>query len=87
MREPGWIDRDDREPASFTGLVVLQDGSRVPVTIVNISEGGCQLKCNETLPVAATVELHLDGQQIEAEVRWALPGLAGLRIKRGSNGL
>jgi len=80
MRLPGWIDRDDREPTSFTGAVVLPDGESIPVTIADVSSVGCRVECEGTLPIGAKVRLAVGGKSVAAHVRWALPGSAGLRL-------
>ena len=80
IRLPGWIDRDDREPTSFAGTVVLADGESVPVTIVDASSAGCRVECEGTLPIGAKVRLAVGGKSVAAHVRWALPGSAGLRL-------
>lgn len=81
MRLPGWIDRDDREPVSFTGAVVLPDGTAIPVIVTDVSSAGCRVQCDATLPIAKTVRLEVGGRSVDADVRWALPGMAGLRLK------
>jgi hypothetical protein len=81
MRLPGWIDRDGREPVAFPGSVVLPDGRAVPVTITDVSEAGCRIECEETLPIAATVGLEVAGRVFEGDVRWSLLGTAGLRMR------
>jgi hypothetical protein len=78
LRAPGWVDRDDREPASFSAEIVLSDGRHVPVTITNVSRQGCQIACDEILPIKARVELKLENESWPVEVRWALGGQAGL---------
>jgi hypothetical protein len=80
MRLPGWVEREEREAVSFSASVVLSDGRSVPVTIRDVSAGGCCVECDEALPIAQTVWLDLGDDSIEAEVRWALPGAAGLRL-------
>ena len=80
MRIPGWIDRDVREPVSFVGTVLLPDSQEVAVVVVDVSDVGCRLLCDASLPIASTVKLCLGGKSIDAEVRWALPDSAGLRL-------
>lgn len=80
MRMPGWIGRREREPVTLDGSVVLLTGRVVPVTIVDFSPGGFRVEAEETLPIAATVRLELDGAIANAQVRWALNGAAGLQI-------
>jgi hypothetical protein len=80
MRLPGWVEREEREPVSFGASVVLPDGRSVPVMIRDISANGCCVECDEALPVTETVRLDLGEDRFEAEVRWALPGAAGLQL-------
>jgi hypothetical protein len=80
MRVPGWVEREEREPVSLGATLVLPDGRSVPVVIRDISANGCCVECDETLPIAETVRLDLGGDSIEAEIRWALTGAAGLHL-------
>ena len=80
MRVPGWVEREERMPVSFGASIVLPDGRSVSVMIRDVSANGCCVECDETLPVAQTVRLDLGDDWIEGEVRWALPGAAGLRL-------
>jgi hypothetical protein len=82
MHLPGWIGRDDREPAALPGVIILADGSQIPVTITDVSDNGCRVDCTETLPIKTTVQLQVGSERLAAEVRWALPGAAGLQILR-----
>jgi hypothetical protein len=77
----GWIDRADRQNASYPAILVLAEGKRLPVTITNISKDGCQVECLETLPIGQSVRIELAGNiETDACVRWALLGRAGLRF-------
>jgi hypothetical protein len=49
--------------------------------IRDVSANGCCVECDEVLPVAQTVRLDLGEDSVEAEVRWALSGAAGLRLR------
>jgi hypothetical protein len=80
MRLPGWVEREERQPASFGASIALPDGRSVPVIIRDVSAHGCSVECDEALPIAQTVRLDLGDDSIEAEVRWALPGAAGLQL-------
>lgn len=79
-RLPGWTARHDREPVSMSATVVLRDGRSIPVTVVDMSPGGCRVECEETLPIAVTVRLEVGQGIANAQVRWALGGAAGLRL-------
>lgn len=86
MRVPGWVEREEREPVSFGGSVVLPDGRSFPVKIRDVSANGCCVECDEALPIAQIVRLDLEDDSIEAEVRWALPGAAGLQLTNRNAG-
>ena len=80
MRPPEWVEREEREPVSIGASIVLPDGRSVPATIRDVSANGCCVECDEVLPTAQTVRLKLGDDSIQAEVRWALSGAAGLRL-------
>lgn len=78
---PEWIDREERQPASYPSIVVLADGTRLPATIANVSSEGCQLECSALLPIGQIVRVETaGGNSAQASVRWAYPGRAGLRF-------
>ena len=82
MRVPGWIEREERKPVSIGASILLPDGRSFPVMIRDVSANGCCVECDEVLPVAQTVRLDMgEEDSIEAEVRWALSGAAGLRLR------
>lgn len=85
-RMPGWTDRDEREPALLAGALVLSSGERVPVTIRDISNDGCQVESDELIPIGDMVTLELTGEMsTEASVRWAVLGRAGLQFRHPVN--
>lgn len=85
-RMPGWTDRDEREPALLAGALVLSGGERVPVTIRDISNDGCQVESDELIPIGDMVTLELTGEMsTEASVRWAVLGRAGLQFRHPVN--
>lgn len=75
-----WTSRARRKPSAFTGTVVLSRGRVVPITVVDVSPDGCRVECEDTLPIAAIVQLEIGGALASAHVRWALPGEAGLQL-------
>jgi hypothetical protein len=77
---PGWVSRTDRADVLIkAGLRVA--GREVPVTIIDMSERGCKIRCLHTLPIGEIVELVIPAfQPNTASVRWSLPGIAGLRF-------
>ena len=79
VQVPGWIDRADREPVSVAASLVLTDRN-LPVQIINASADGCQIECEEMLPIGASVSLRLELVSFAATVRWAMLGKAGLKF-------
>ena len=77
-RKPGHVGRADRKPVVFDASVTLADGERVPITMANISDEGCQVEADRVLPIGALISLELDTATIKARVRWALGYSAGL---------
>ena len=86
MRLPNWVEREEREPVSLGAAIVLPDGRSVPVTIRDVSANGCCVECDEVLPVAQPVRLDLGEDSVQAEVRWALAGAAGLLVTNPAAG-
>jgi PilZ domain-containing protein len=76
-RTRAWIDRAERDQVSVAGSLVLP-GRSLPVRITNVSDNGCQIECDDTLPVGAAVSLRLEFVSIAATVRWSMVGRAGL---------
>jgi hypothetical protein len=74
-----WVNRPDRDPVSVAAVLVLA-GRKMAVEITNVSDDGCQVACQETLPIGAPVRLRLELVSIAATVRWSLAGKAGLRF-------
>jgi hypothetical protein len=76
----GCVPRDDRNPVSIEAAVRL-DGRSVPVTVINVSGSGCNVRCLEALPIGQVVQLEIPAFQPQpASVRWSLGGRAGLRF-------
>jgi len=79
-RMPGWISRADRAEVLISATLRV-NGQTVPITIVDISEGGCKVRCFRILPIGEIVQVVIPAfQPNTAMVRWSLPGLAGLRF-------
>jgi hypothetical protein len=56
-------------------------GRELPVTIIDMSNGGCKIRCLHILPIGEIVQLVIPAfQPNAATVRWSLPGMAGLRF-------
>ena len=79
-RSPGWISRPDRTDVMIKAALRIA-GRELPVTIIDMSDGGCKVRCLHILPIGEIVELVIPAfQPSAASVRWSLPGKAGLRF-------
>ena len=75
-------DRSKRRPVSLRGFVSLPDGSSESALILDLSYEGCAIQT--VLPLAAGQNVSLSLLRrgaIDAEVRWAADGKAGLVFK------
>lgn len=78
-RPEGWKKRNDRQQVDLQATVARLDGSSLGAKVSNISFEGCQLECDVVLQIGELVKLALPGLgEIGAQVRWALPGKAGV---------
>jgi len=76
----GWTTRADRRVVQIDARLRVS-GREIPVTIIDMSEHGCKIRCLHILPIGHIVELQIQGFQPNmACVRWSLPALAGLRF-------
>jgi hypothetical protein len=80
-REPGWIDRADRETLALAGRAVLADNREIRVKISNLSKHGCQVESDETLRIGDALRLEIEGMlEVMATIRWSMFGTAGVRF-------
>ena len=80
-RMPGWISREDRKSVQIGASILLSSGRQLPVTIVDMSFGGCKVRCLQILPIGEIVQLVIPAfHPNTASVRWSFPGKAGLRF-------
>ena len=79
--EEDWITRATREPTSVDASLALA-GRQISVLIINISEDGCCIQCDEALPIGSTVSIHVQLVTIAATVRWSFAGRTGLRFAK-----
>jgi hypothetical protein len=79
-RMPEWVERANRSPVQIAAALHLT-GRELPVTIIDMSEEGCKIRCLQILPIGQVVQLHITAFQPNvATVRWSLPGVAGLKF-------
>ena len=77
---PGCVGRAERTDV-FIKAALRVAGRDVPVTVIDMSEAGCKIRCLHILPIGEVVELVIPAfQPNAASVRWSLPGVAGLRF-------
>lgn len=73
--------RRERYPVQVAATVVVADGEPTPCILENISQDGCRLVTDGTLPIGAPVEIHEDRLgTLHGTIRWALLGEAGCRF-------
>lgn len=81
QRRPGWPERRDRRQVYVTAVAYLPDGTPIAVRLTDISYEGCQVETDAMLPIGEKLKLALPRLgDISAQVRWALPGKAGMRF-------
>ena len=80
-RLPGWISRVHRRSVHVEATVFLTTGQAVPVTIIDLSDSGCKVRCLHALPIGEIVQIEIPAfQPNAASVRWSIPGRAGLQF-------
>jgi hypothetical protein len=77
---PGCVSRAERTDVLIKAALLVA-GREVPVTVIDMSEAGCKIRCLQMLPIGEVVQLVIPAfQPNTASVRWSLPGVAGLRF-------
>lgn len=75
------VPRDVRRAVHIHGTIRTSSGQEVPVTVIDVSDSGCKVRCLRLLPIGDVVQLEIPAfGQKAASVRWWLPGRAGLRF-------
>lgn len=81
QRMQGWTGRTDRVPVAIEAKVELNDGSKLPVRVSNMSEEGCRVETDHMLRIGERLRISVPRLGVlDAQVRWALPGAAGTRF-------
>ena len=79
-RMPGCVSRAERTDVLIKAALLVA-GREVPVTIIDMSQAGCKIRCLHMLPIGEVVQLVIPAfQPNTASVRWSIPGVAGLRF-------
>lgn len=75
----GWLPRQARTAVHIPGIVRMSTGQAVPVTVIDVSDKGCKVRCLRLLPVGDVVQIEIPAFGLKAaSVRWWFPGRAGL---------
>lgn len=81
QRMHGWIGRKDRHEVEIDAVVHRNDGSKAPVKLSNFSDEGCRISSERDFLIGERVQIAIPRMgQLDAQVRWALPGSAGARF-------
>lgn len=79
---PDFVERRERRPVRMHGHIALEDGTTAEAVLVDLSYEGCSIETPAKLTVDQPVTLSvLRRGAIEAVVRWASDGKAGLHFK------
>ena len=77
----GWIGRRDRDEVAIDAVVHRDDGSKESVTLTNLSPDGCRIESNGDFRIGERLQIAIPRiGQLNAQIRWALPGSAGARF-------
>jgi PilZ domain-containing protein len=80
-RMHGWIGRKDRDDVAIDAVVHRDDGSENSVTLRNLSPDGCRIESDDDFRIGERLKIAIPTLgQLNAQVRWALPGSAGARF-------
>jgi PilZ domain len=81
QRVHGWVGRKDRHPVAIDAVVHRANGSKLPVTLTNLSDEGCRIEGTEEFRIGERLQIAIPRMgQVKAQVRWSLPGSAGAKF-------
>lgn len=81
QRMQGWIGRKDRDEVEIDAVVHRLDGSKAPVKLSNVSDEGCRIESERDFRIGERLQIAIPQMgQVNAQVRWALPGSAGAQF-------
>jgi hypothetical protein len=81
LRVHDWIGRKDRVPVEVDAVIHRDDGSHASVKLTNVSDDGCRIETADDLRIGERLQIAIPRfGQVEAQVRWALPGSAGVKF-------
>ncbi|WP_275402009.1 PilZ domain-containing protein [Sphingomonas ginkgonis] len=75
------LQRRDRFPVRVSATVAVDDRDPVPCVMLNISQDGCRIETDQTLPIGSMVIIHEPRLgTLRGTVRWSLLGSSGCRF-------
>lgn len=81
QRMHGWIGRKDRHAVEIDAVVRRDDGSESAVKVSNVSDEGCRIEGDRDFWIGERLRIAIPSMgQLNAQVRWALPGSAGAQF-------
>jgi hypothetical protein len=81
QRMHGWIGRKDRHDVEIDAVVHRTDGSKSPVKLSNFSDEGCRIDSEREFRIGERLQIAIPRMgQVKSQVRWALPGSAGVKF-------
>jgi PilZ domain-containing protein len=81
QRAHGWVGRKDRHEVEIDAVVHHADGSKSAVKLSNFSDEGCRILSDRDFRIGERMQIAIPRMgQVKSQVRWALPGSAGVRF-------
>lgn len=77
MADEGARPRRPRIEVRNDAVLILSDGSEVPVTVFDLSESGFRLQSTEILEVGEEIRLRDRNGEMRAQIRWVTGFEAG----------
>jgi len=77
VRTPGESKREPRVDVRKPAIVINSDGVESVVTILDISSNGFRIELDDQLNIGEFVALRVEGERMEAQIRWVLGKEAG----------
>jgi hypothetical protein len=77
---PGCVGSPERTDVLIKAALHVA-GRELPVTIIDMTEADCKIRCLHILPIGEVEQLVIPAfQSNTASVRWSLPGVSALRF-------
>ena len=81
MRTQSWAARKDRHCVDIDALAFRADGTKAPVTLINLSGEGCRMEAHAEFHVGERLQIAIPRMgRIKVQVRWCAPGSVGAKF-------